>query len=234
MSPWQYMMDGRFEEAMLAYSALCDEKPRAFNLHNLGLAFLNLGDWASALLQFQRAENVSVEGGTIGDARRKFIGTVHWLAGDREQAANVWADLLADHAAGTIAYTDAAGGVVAPCLAWFAGQSLGRPVQVESSFQFLDKRLGTKPAHAWPGAIGHFILGRLSDGDLFIEAGRSERLRKRHLCKAAFWAGVGAGVAGKEQKANELLHFAAGSGALQEVEYYLARHEYGQRTRPRT
>ncbi len=136
--------------------------------------------------------------------------------------------MLGDHVAGTIVYTDAAGGVEAPCLAWFAGQSLHRPELVDSAVRFLKRRLRSKQAQAWPGVIAQFILGRLPEEELFLEASKSEPLRKRRLCKAEFWAGVVAGAAGDGPKATARLHSAARCEALLEVEYYLARYEHGE------
>jgi hypothetical protein len=232
MDPWQYMMNGEFAKAREVYAQRCGETPKAFDLHNLALALLNLGDLDGTLRCLERAERTNLDDGTVGDVQRTYAGAVHWLKGDEGKAADIWSALLNDHISGTIVYTDAAGGVVAACLAWFAGRSLNRAALAESAVRFLKKRLRSKQARAWPGAIGQFVLGRLPEEDLLAEAAKSEPLRQRHLCKAEFWAGAVAGVSGDNRRATDLLGSAAKSIALLEIEYYLARHEHGKRTRP--
>lgn len=233
MDPWQYMINGEFAKAKEVYAQHCGEEAKAFNLHNLALAFLNLGDLDSALQCFERAEKTNLDDGTVGDTQRIYTGAVHWLKGDETKAADVWSALLKDHISGRIVYTDAAGGVLAPCLAWFAGQSLNCSELANSAVRFLKKRLRSKQAGAWPGVIGQFVLGRLPEEDLLTEATNSERLLKRHLCKAEFWIAVVVGAAGDSGKAMGLLNSAARSNALLEVEYYLAQHEHGKRTKGR-
>jgi lipoprotein NlpI len=236
MDPWDHMKNGNFSGSIEAYSLVLKEKVTTFNLFNRALAFINSGDLSAALRDMEEAELIYCEdpyhkkNNHLTDSYRNFIGVVHWIAGNPSLALTVWGDLLTDHESRKISYTDAAGGVESPCLAWLAGKTQDDSGTVMRAERFLKKRLRAKQATAWPGAIAQYLLGNLSEEELLELSAAAPSLATRHQCQANFWVGMVANLVGEHTKATKALLAASESGALLDEEFYLAQYEYKKLT----
>ena len=89
----------------------------------------------------------------------------------------------------------------------------------------LKKRLRTKQAAAFPGAIGQYILGTITDADLIQAASASAPLASRRLCQAKFWMGVKSSTVGNQINAIAMFRESVERRGLLEKEFYLAGNE---------
>src|SRR5687768_14713334 len=115
---WTLMERGDFNAAIDAYTTLLNQSPTSPNFANRALAHLNLEDFAAAEADY-RAAQAHDHPKMPSDAYRTWIGVVQWLSGNASDATRTWSDVLDDHEAGRIRYTDGAGGVTAAVLALF-------------------------------------------------------------------------------------------------------------------
>ncbi len=237
MNSWDYMKGGDYAKAVEAYSESLQENMSRGDLFNRALAYLNMGDHIHALSDLDEAERNYREDTYLAkhnhltDSYRNFMGVIHWLAGNTSLALTVWRDLLSDHEARLITYTDAAGGIETPCLAWFGGTMQADSELVHRAELLLKKRLRSKQAMAFPGAIGQYLLGTITDDDLILAASVSIPLASRHLCRAKFWMGVKACTAGNQANAITMFRESVESRALLEEEFYLAGNELKRLTK---
>jgi tetratricopeptide (TPR) repeat protein len=232
MDPWDLIKAGRYGEAIERYSSRLRRDKSSPNYMNRGLAYLNTGDFDSALADFQAADKAEQ---FKSDDPLQAIGVAHWLGGRRIEAATVWHDLVLATERGKIQYSDAAGGVESAHLLWFAAVRLGR-VELLIPARRLLKKKAAKPTgglcsiESWPGPIALFLLGRIKEERLRSEISDVPILRERELCQAEFYIGVRALEAGERARARKAFKRAADlDDAILENEFYLARHEYSKR-----
>jgi len=228
------MQSKLFQEAVTAYSQLLKEDRKTFNLRNRSTAYLCMGKFAEALADLEEVQHIEnedpyhINNAILGDSDGIRIGVVHWVSGNESKALRRWSAVLEDHEAGRITHTDAAGGIEAPCIAWFAGVERADTSLVRRAERMLKKRLRNKPAASWPGAIGAFVLGRITETDLIAAASTSLPLKKRHLCQARFWAGLLAKQTKNLKRSATLFKQSADSNQVLEDEMFLAAAEYAK------
>lgn len=223
MNNWDLIESGRFADAIEGLTKEFQERPSPFLLRNRGIAHLNLGQLEQAEQDFWAAEKLSK---TAGDSNRMSAGTVKWLGGHETDAGQSWADVVHDLDVRKIQYTDAAGGVEAPCLLWFAGVRLGRLEWRDAGIKSLRRTLRSKRSTAWPAALGQLVLGRALPDEVRKSVSSVAILHERELCQAEFYI---AWLAFVDQRLDEfrdsLTRAASLSAALLEDELYLARYE---------
>jgi 2,3-bisphosphoglycerate-dependent phosphoglycerate mutase len=128
MDPSKLLQDGRYREAIEAYTRRLRREQSASNYAYRAEAYFNLKYYDTALADFHAANAAAIY---TSDHYLERIGVVNWLAGRYNTAAGTWFDLVLTTERGKIQYTDGAGGVEPGCLLWFAAASLGVGVGIE-------------------------------------------------------------------------------------------------------
>lgn len=228
MDAWSLIKAGRFAEAVARYSEKLASEPDGPNFSNRAIAYLNQGDLDAALADFRRAEE-SRAGRPAGDGYPIKEGAVVWLMGREKEAADIWSGLVDKHNAGQIVYSDASGGVQCGALIWFASCHPVGADRRPAAIRFLKNCCRSKRIASWPGAVGPFLLDKLSEDDLLTAAKRttSSVLAGRQLCQAHFYAGAKAFERMDLPQFRDHMLKAAefGSETRLEMEGYLAQRE---------
>lgn len=235
MDPWDLVDEGRYAEAVSAYTKRLRRDKSGPNYCNRGIAYLNLGQYDRALADFRTADECFAY---TSDGYLQSIGVAHWLAGRESEAVTTWQDLVHAIERGKIQYTDGAGGVESACLLWFAAVRLEQENVLRLARRLLRNKVKTKAGRNWsidnwPGPIAMFLLQKLDEGELRERISDVPIRRERELCQAEFYVAVRALQLGDRVAARKAYRRAAQlSVARFENEYYLAKHE-SKRRRPR-
>ena len=223
-SAWSLIERGDFNAAIDAYTALLDVNPSPPNFANRALAHLSLEDFAAAEADY-RAAQAHDHPKMPSDAYRNWIGVTQWLSGDTSGATQTWSDVLHDHDARRIRYTDAAGGVTGAVLDLFGGNAQGDAELVKRAEHRLQSLSKASRASWWPGPIAQFLAGSIDGNALLAEALGAEELRHRRPAQAQFAIALSARIRGDSDVEREYLDLAAKQHQSFEREYYLARME---------
>jgi tetratricopeptide (TPR) repeat protein len=215
---WELHRQGKFRQAIAAYTALYEDSSDIFYLRGRGDAKLELGEYASALDDFLRAEaecEPRYRDALLYIAR----GVCWWWLGQPAQAVEAWTLAL------DAPYQDAAGGVIPPALLLYAAERLDAGELRREAVRLLRKharrRLGD-----WPGAIVPFLLGKIEAAQLEHAASVSTALIPRHRCQADFYIGLGALRTGDRAGFSQRMQRAVSwDGMPRKDEHYLAKWE---------
>jgi Tetratricopeptide repeat len=228
IDPWNLIVEGLYNEAVIAFTKRLRRDKSGPNYCNRGIAYLNLGEYDKALADFQAADENSEY---TSDGYLQSVGVAHWLAGRESDAVATWRDLVLAVERGKIQYTDGAGGVESACLLWFADVRLGQDDLLDVARRLLTKKVNTRTGRNWsisdwPGPIAKFLLGKLVEERLKAKIIDVPIARECELCQAEFYIGVRALQLGNGVAAKKALRRAAQLDAAKcENEYYLAKHE---------
>lgn len=214
---WESIIQSDFARAIDEYSArIAVEPKRGPHYANRAIAYLGLRDYKAA------SDDYAAEVRLVPDSDGGYIGQgmCLWCQYRPSDALVVWREGL--HAS----YTDAAGGVELPAVLLYAGLRLADPKVQGEARQMLRKSMHRKHIVNWPGAIVPYLLGKLSDRELWEAVHRPslpEVLEERHRCQANFYVGVNALARGDESRYRTYMRECAASwyGFL-EQEYHLA------------
>lgn len=223
MDPWQLIKEGRFADAVDAYTQQLTETRTAFSFRNRAIAHLNLGQLDLALADFESAEEIDK---SQTDANLKSLGVVHWLSGHETDAVKCWKKAVDMLERKEIQYTDGAGGVQSASLLWFAGKRLRNVSLQKSANHLLKKLLKSRRSRNWPGPIGRLLLQQIDADSLRSLASTAPVLRERELCQVEFYISMQLLEHDTQQHFLDSLQRAtAHSAALIECEFYLAQDE---------
>ena len=226
--PFYLIRQKKFDEAIKIYSEKLNNKLHAPSLANRGTAYLNIGDFDSALKDFKKAEEIyNKEMPDRADGYLKLVGLTLWLKGEKNEAANLWCNLARDLDAKKIVFSDSAG-VLSGTLLWYASFTKEINQFRELAEKYLNNRIKLSSIKHWPGPVAQYLLGRIFEEGLIKAAhSNSEILTHRQLCQAYFYIGV------KALSNSDLENFQKniaksvtyGETSLLEIEYYLAKNE---------
>lgn len=229
--PWQLLQAGEYAEAVKAYSLQIAAKPHIPAYENRATAYLLAGDLDAALADYAVAGFLDLTDSTVGDHAHLHVGAVLWMKQRHALAAALWRHTVQQVLKNRFTHTDAAGGVQAGCLLWFASARLGDPALRALADELLLKRLG-KPGrwgNAWPAPLAAMLLGELPVPDLMAAASSPPAMANRQLCQAHFHAASLAHSQGNGDLAARHLQSSAETRAFIEIEYFLALHELRHR-----
>lgn len=114
----------------------------------------------------------------------KVSGIAHCILGKKKEAIEIW------QSAQKSKYTDAAGGVELQILLYFSSLKISDEVLKSYSKKAIKKLLKSKRATNWPGPLGHYVLGNLTNEEILSYTSDLAILRERQLCQAYFVRGV--------------------------------------------
>jgi len=201
--PWHLISAHRYEEAVAAYDAKLatgDDLQGA----NRAIALLCCGRLFGALEGFATANDIARQSRATPKSAPylKHMGTVLWLMGHRSVAKELYRSAADGIRFGTIAYTDAAGGVGQGLLLWYAGVTTKDQNATEHALDYLTRLAKKSRIKLWPGPLAQFVLGRQSLKELLRESfntdglpqiterAKSDILVRRELIQALFLLGT--------------------------------------------
>jgi hypothetical protein len=218
LTGWDLVQTGDFDGAIKRLQEECSLRPSLGNRNNLGHAYLCKGDLAAAKTVF-------------GDVKRdrpdsagafEWAGVVDWISGDQAAAVSDWQSSL------NCQYQDAARGVGPLLLLYFASVRQQDKPGLRKTLDLLEERLNGPWSGNWPGPVGRFVLGLISEQQLRDHiTGYVEGLQRRRSCQALFYAGVLALRDGNPQRfAESVKAFTGQRDWIFEREWHLANHEW--------
>jgi tetratricopeptide (TPR) repeat protein len=221
---FELFCQGRLAEAIAAYSAEIECEPSPLLFANRALARLRAGDCRGAMTDYEAAENLELPSAR-GDAYRKRMGAALWVMGQCEQALAAWENVQEGLRLKQFAFTDAAGGVQAGLLSWFAAGCLGEDRAAEQALAFLRMRVKAATRQLWPLPLAQFVLHEIAPRELVEIATAAGTLADRRLCQAHFYVAMRTRFDGQgEQDVATSLRAAVAHGreTSLEIEYDLA------------
>jgi hypothetical protein len=214
---WELVLEGRYDEAISRLYEQYEEIGADGFLGNIGCAYMLKGDPDRA---------VEIMEGLLS---RKYAGTTHyalagvanWLCCGHEQAVSLWKK------GRSCQYTDAAGGMELPLLLFYA--SVRTPVLIgkDETKDLLQQQLQHSWAACWPGPLGAFVLGKMTEDEARQKAVFTvEEVTRRQTMQVEFYAGLRALAGGDARRFNACMKRCASTkGGELTNEFYLARHE---------
>jgi len=217
-SVWELIKDGKFAAACEAADAEMVRTNSLLPSRNKITALLNLEEYEEAVILSK-----SVIEKTKGDTDTDFIflGVAHWLQGHKNRAIEAWRQATDSN------YTDAAGGVEAPLLLFYAAQRCGLEDLREESLQMLKKLCNPTSETTWPGPLAFYVLGYMDERTMREKISPQPILAAKQTCQALFYVGITNLVNGETSGFNAMMqevtsHVPFG---LLKSEFYLARNE---------
>jgi tetratricopeptide (TPR) repeat protein len=222
---WSLLDTGKLPEAADAYLRLYEASQDPKYLRARGVINLRLRRLADALHDFRTYVDRR-ERRFLSDDDFIYLGICHWYLDQSVEAVTAWKAGL------DAPYTDAAGGVEAAAILIYASMRVSEPALEKLGFAIL-RKISRRSTSAWPAAIAPYLLGKIKDHDLDLQARMSTSaiVVQRQQCQADFYVALAAQRRGDDVAYNARLRECARSpfGYL-EHEYYLALWELGDQS----
>lgn len=225
-SPWDLLKAGQTEAGIEMLREFYRRDSWHSNAFSLAHAYLFATQYAAA---------VELVDGILSKHPKQMAGhyatrgVLHWVLSNRPHAILCWKDGL------DCAYADFAGGISVPLLLFFA--SVREPTLCEMGLvhKILKKRLKRVVAMHWPGPLGRYVIGEITEAEIRQVAAEQVKPRNpQYRAEVDFYTGVLRLQAGDRQGYFEFLRKCR--DAVQECaiipdEFYLARYELEQAER---
>jgi lipoprotein NlpI len=214
---WDFYLEGNYEMAYQVFTAdiINDPNTESISRINRGKTLILLNRPIDALKDFQWV---------ISDNPSAAIGYI--CAG----VANVWCN---DYISATknwqtgfhSKYADPAGGILSPAFVYYAGVKLSNHEIIQRGLTRLKSIWIPRVNSPWPGAISGFILGDLTEEELFVQANhRNPTLLLKRVTQSNFWVAIRYYEQRNFNKWEEHMNL-AGKGYNGEIEFLLATYE---------
>jgi len=212
------IQDNEFEDAIKLIDNEFEKTQDYFILYNKVLALFHLKKYSEALLLIERLIKFRK-----GDTDADFInlGIAHWILGKKTEAIETW--LQAENSM----FKDAAGGIEIQVFLYFGAIKTEQDKLKSNSLKATKKLLKSKRSINWPGPLGHYLLGDITEDQLFSYVVNIPILKERQLCQAHFVSAIGKLAAGHVEEYYKKLEdcISYGSSAYLEQMYYMAKGE---------
>lgn len=218
MDVWELIQNDNFREACEEADLQYEKTGYGYILRNKIYAlfhlrkFKNIIDLSTKIIQINTGNT---------DADFISLGIAYWAISDQKNAINAWNN------AQCCMYKDAAGGIDVQVYLYFASLKTKDDKLKVNVLKNLKKILQSKMSINWPGPIGHFLLGELTNSELFSYITDVQILKDRQLCQAYFACAIKMLDLGELDAFYENLRYCTklGSLAYLEYSYYLAMIE---------
>lgn len=174
---WQLIQMGQFEKAMEVADKEFEQSNNIFPLRNKVYALLHLKKYDEVILLTNTL--IEMRNGET-DSDFIFCGIGLWLLNKKEEAINKWQKALNSK------YTDAAGGIELMTILYFASLRMENDHLKTHTLKRIKKLIASKKAINWPGPIGAYILGNISNDKLLSSVTTVPVLKERQLSQAYF------------------------------------------------
>jgi tetratricopeptide (TPR) repeat protein len=149
------------------------------------------------------------------------LGIANWILGNADKAIEAWQ--LAQNSI----YKDAAGGIGTQVFLYFAGVKTGQEKFKTTVIKTIKKLLKSKRSINFPGPLGHYLIGNISENELFSYISNVPILREKQLCQAHFVSAIKSLEAGDTEGYYKSLRdcISYSSRAYLSQMYYMAKGE---------
>ena len=218
LSVWALIENNEFKKA-------CEKDDQEFAisgsilaLRNKVYALFQLKEYFDAISIIEQLINLT-NGNTESDF--KFLGIANWIVGNIEKAIALWQQSK------NCLYKDASGGIEIQVLLYFAGIKTREDKLKSASKKIMKKIFKSKRSINWPGPIGHYLLGDVTENELFSYTTTVPILKERQLCQAYFVSAIKKLETGNiDEYYSELKDcISYGPPSYLEQVYYLAKDE---------
>ena len=217
---WDLIQQERFDEACIRADDEFQEGGSLLVLRNKIFALLQLGRLDEAIALSERIIGLN-KGNTDSDFI--FLGVARWLQKQHGSAVAAWKAGL------HTTYTDAAGGLEIPLLLLFAAIRTQDASLKNETVKLIEKLGKSKKMTNWPGPLGRYMIGRISEEELVASISNQPIVRAKQECQADFYFAVNrltmGDWVGYRAKLKACISHGAASYVKQEL--YLARAEFG-------
>jgi hypothetical protein len=215
---WSLIQAGLFEEACKKADVEYEVTKDVFLLRNKVYALLHSEKYQECILVTHKI--IDLRNGET-DSDFVFCGIANWLVGNKAEAVQQW------HNGKNCKYTDAAGGVELQVILYFASISMADETLKSGVVKTLKKLLKSKRSISWPGPLGQYILGEITEEVLFANTSNIPILKERQLCQANFAVAIKELEKGNTIEYKKKLQESIGYGSPSYLEqvFYLAKGE---------
>jgi hypothetical protein len=220
---WELVQQGKFAEAIARFyeqyaedGGTADYGPVTY-LFGVSTAYLLMDQPMEAA----KVAETMLPRRHVGTAEYALAGTAHWIGGDYERAISHWKKGRGAQ------YADASGGMELPLLLFYASTCKPKLIEMDEVRELVKKQQAHPWASCWPGPLGAFILGEISE-EKIRERARfiKEEVTRRQMLQVEFYLGVKAFYQGDKKKFKaKMKQYASSPGCECENEFYLARRE---------
>lgn len=218
LDSWQLVQLNAFDDACKKADIEFEQTKRVPSLRHKWFALAHLMKYDEAAMLASEIIKLS-----YGNTEFDFLlsGIALWLLNKKEEAVLEW------KRGEKSMYKDAAGGLESQLMLFFAAIRINDEKLKNRTVKAIQKLLKSKGAVNWPGPMGHFILGSLSEEELRSIITGVSILHERQSCQADFVIGIKKleGGSTEEYKAKLLDAVGHGVSAYLEPMYYLAKGE---------
>jgi len=166
---WNYIMEGRYEDACTLYERLLTQTIYQGGWFNFGIALLMTGDAQAAEQAFRHMRQLPM---ARWGANLK-VGVALWCQGKYEEACADWQQELVRIKTTELRYRDASGLFIASLL-WWATQRMESLERSEAALMDLRLLRGwEEQAEEWGAVLAACILGEISPDEVLFQAART-------------------------------------------------------------
>jgi hypothetical protein len=150
-----------------------------------------------------------------------WAGVALWLCGKPQEAARKWQDGLGTQ------YTDEAGGMELPLLLYYAAVRRPESISRAQADALLTKQLAHPWAECWPGALGAYLLGELTEEQVREKSvSENEPVTREQTAQVDFYFGVASLAKGDRDGFIAMMRTVAATPGCEGLsEFHLARFE---------
>jgi hypothetical protein len=184
MTGIELLDEGNYNEAVVQLLIEYEQQPDEGSLLTLAISQLCVRDAEASLRSTN--ELIRLQEGVHEDVYI-YAGVACWMMTHYEEGVDYWLQ------GESCTYRDMSGGIGIALLQHFAGVRLNDVSLIDASNKLIRNRLQKPWAIHWPGPLGKFVVGDLSEVEIHIEATRVELheiLLREQLCQLEFHRGV--------------------------------------------
>lgn len=218
LNVWFLIQEGLFQEACKKADLEYEETKNILSLRNKVYALLHLEKYQEAILLSNKI--IELRNGET-DSDFVFCGIANWLLGNKSEAVQQW------HNGESCKYTDAAGGVELQVILYFAAIRMKDETLQSGVVKTLKKLLKSKRSSNWPGGLGKYILGEITEEAMVANIPNIPILKERQLCQTNFVVAIKELEKGNTSEYKKKLQasIAYGPSSYLEQAFYLAKGE---------
>ena len=176
--------DGEFEQACNQADIEFDLTGNHFQLNNKMIALMHLKKYHEVISLANKLTRLTKESNPNLDLSSSFefiySGIANWLLNNKSEAIKLWLE------GQQCVYQDAAGGVIIRLYQYFAAIKTNDEYLKNNGIQGIATLLRKKTSSNWPGPIGFYICGIITESQLLSYISTIPILRERNLCQANF------------------------------------------------
>ena len=219
---WELFKQGKFNDAIDAYTRGLVLRTNASTYNNRSLAFLELGEFDRAIVDLEASDKLSIETNSRSHHALDWIAVIKWMSGRKREAAEDWR-AISKMPRRDFKYGDAAGDIEIGLHLWFASCFPEFGDYAKDAELYLRRQSKLTAARSFPGPLAGFVLGETSEDTIKKIAGYP--VPAKGFCMSYFYFGMMESRRGKTELFQHRMQQSIDFGAIRmlEPEFYLAK-----------